>query len=194
MGEMCVFIYIYISIVWDITRMKTGSQIHTPITKWQTSDTDISFKRSWPKLPTHTQPSKDDCKPAHMQNGPGKILATTLTTYPTKHYKTGRGRRSRQQMVEISQYLYCKQSTMTTLTQFKKQLAVSKEAPCSQGMRNLACGQMNINHNRHKNDVQFSPMNFSCLGVFTSLAESRLPIWVTAVLAGSPRASKTKIW
>lgn len=134
---------------------------------------DIFFKRTWSKSPTQTQPSKDDCKPAHMQNGPGKILATTLSTYPAKHHRIGRGRR-RQQMVEISQYLYCEPSTMTTLTQFKRHLTVSEEAPCSQGMRNLACGQMNINHNQHKNDVRFSPMHFSCLGVFTSLAESRL--------------------
>lgn len=109
-----------------------------------------------------------------MQNGPGKILATTLTANPAKHYRTGRGRRRRQQMVEISQYLYCEQSTMTTLTWLKRHLTVSEEAPCSQGMRNLACGQMNMNHNQHKNYVQFSPMHISCLGVLTSLAESRL--------------------
>lgn len=142
--------------------------------KWQTRDKDIFFKRSWSKPPTQTQPSKDGCKPAHMQNGPGKILATTLTANPAKHYRTGRGRRRRQQMVEISQYLYCEQSTMTTLTWLKRHLTVSEEAPCSQGMRNLACGQMNMNHNQHKNYVQFSPMHISCLGVLTSLAESRL--------------------
>lgn len=142
--------------------------------KRQTNDTNISFKRTWSKAPRQTQPSKDDCKPAHMRNGPGKILATTLTTYPAKHHRIGRERRRRQQMVEISQYLYCEQSTMTTLTWFKKHLTVSEEAPCSQGMKNLACGRMNINHNQPKNDVQFSPMYISCLGVFTSLAESRL--------------------
>lgn len=133
-GNVCVCLSV--SVVWDITRMKTRSQIHTPIMKWQASDRDISFKRTWSKPPT---PSKDDCKPAHMQNGPGKILATTLTTYPAKHYRNGRRRRRRQQMVEISQYLYCEQNTMMTLTLFKRHLPVSEEAPCSQGMRNLAC-------------------------------------------------------
>ncbi|RMC11902.1 hypothetical protein DUI87_11029 [Hirundo rustica rustica] len=170
---VCVCVYLYLSICSLRHYRNEDLTTNSHTNNESTSDTDISFRRTWSKPPSQTQPSKDDWKPAHMQNGPGKILATTLTTYPAKHYRIGGGRR-RQQMVEISQYLYCKHSTMTTLTQFKRHLTVPEEAPCSQGMRNLACGQMNINHNQHKNDVQFSPMHISCLGVFTFLAESRL--------------------
>lgn len=53
------------------------------------------------------------------------------------------------------------------------QKASQKRLPCLQGMRNLSCGQMSINHDQHKNDIQFSTMHFSCLGVFTSSVESR---------------------
>jgi len=109
----------------------------------------------------------------HMQNGLGKILPNYSHCICRKHYRTGRRRRT-QQIVEISQYLYCQQSNMTTLLpQSKRHLTVSEEVPCLQQMRKLSSGEVIINHDQQKNDIRFSTMYFSCLGAFTASVESR---------------------
>lgn len=175
--------------------MKTRSQIHTPIMKWQTSDTDRSFKRIWSKPPTQTQPSKDSWKPAHMQNGPGETLAVTLTTSPAKHNSIGRGRRRRQQTVEISHYLYCEQSTMTTLTWFKRHLTSQMRLPVAKGWGIWLVVRWTYTTTSTKMTSSSHTCTFplwKCSHPW--LNPDFLPIWVTAALAGSPRASKTKIW
>lgn len=86
MGCGCVYLYLYIC---NLRHYKNEDQTTNSQTNNEmTSDMDIFFKRTWPKPSAQTQPSKEDCKLAHMQNGPGKILDTTLSTYPAKYQNT----------------------------------------------------------------------------------------------------------